>query len=217
MTARKTALVAATVAALLVLSGVALASIPSSDGTIYSCVAKDGGLRVIDVEAGQSCDKSKETLLKWNQQGPQRPAGPQGERGPSDAFFTRGTAVLSANQPMQEVVHVDLPTGKFVITADVASGLNGFARPDEPPPTTPCGLDVFEGGQLQSGIAVGAQQFSNNRNTDSASATWHAELNVPGRAVVSCRFLVFSDLPLTDTLVASIHAIQVGKLTFAAS
>jgi hypothetical protein len=217
MTARKTALVAATVAALLVLSGVALASIPSSDGTIYACVAKDGGLRLIDAEAGQSCDKNKETLLKWNQQGPQGPAGPQGERGPSDAFFARGTAILSANQPEQEIVHVNLPPGKFVVTADVSSNLNGFPTPDEPPPTTPCGLDVFEGGQLQSGIAAGAQQFSNNRNTDSASVTWHAELNAPGRAVVSCRFLVFSDLPLTDTLFANIHAIQVGNLTFAGS
>jgi hypothetical protein len=220
MTARRTALVAATMAALLVLGGVALAAIPSSDGTIYACVTKDGGLRLIDFEAGQRCDKTKETLLKWNQQGPQGPsgpAGPQGERGPSDAFFATASATLSANEPFQEIVHVDLPAGKFVVTADVSSGLNGFASPDEAPPTTACGLDIFQGGQPQSGVAVGAQQFSSTRNADSASVTWHAELTAPGRAVVSCRFLVFSDRPLTDALFADIHAIQVGNLTFAGS
>ncbi len=68
-------------AAVLAGTGTALASIPGSDGVIHGCyLVKDGTLRVIDTDAGQSCVKG-EKGLSWNQAGPQGPAGPAGPQG----------------------------------------------------------------------------------------------------------------------------------------
>ena len=61
----------------LAIGGAAIASIPNSSGTISACYAKsNGGLRVIDAEAGGSCVANKELPLSWNQQGAQGPPGP---------------------------------------------------------------------------------------------------------------------------------------------
>ena len=68
------------------------AAIPDSSGVIHACYAtKDGsGLRLIDSDAGQACT-SKETIVTWNQTGPQGPQGQQGPAGP-------GTGSVVANQ-----------------------------------------------------------------------------------------------------------------------
>ena len=65
-------------------TAVAIAAIPSSDGTIRGCYVTtgtppSGQLRVID--EGQNCAASEATLT-WNQQGPTGPVGPQGDPGP---------------------------------------------------------------------------------------------------------------------------------------
>lgn len=66
---------------LLVLSGVALASIPDSSGVIHGCYKTGnpnrGSVIVIDTDAGQSCPSGYATL-NWNQTGPQGPAGAAG-------------------------------------------------------------------------------------------------------------------------------------------
>jgi hypothetical protein len=75
---------AVVVAAFLVLASgaVALAAIPSADGTITGCRKNSNGtIRVIDAEAGQQC-QAGETALTWNQTGPQGPAGQPGPQGP---------------------------------------------------------------------------------------------------------------------------------------
>jgi hypothetical protein len=77
------------VAALLVCGGVALATIPGSDGVIHSCYAKDGSLRVIDAQS-TSC-KSNETALTWNQVGPQGPQGDPGPQGPKGDQGAQGS------------------------------------------------------------------------------------------------------------------------------
>jgi hypothetical protein len=72
---RRTSIVAAVVAAILAVGAVAMAAIPSADGTIHGCRDnRTGALRVIDAEAGQSCT-TKETALTWNQTGPVGPPG----------------------------------------------------------------------------------------------------------------------------------------------
>jgi hypothetical protein len=76
-------------AALLVCGGVALATIPGSDGTIHSCYAKDGSLRVIDAPSA-SC-KPTETPLTWNQTGPTGPQGATGPQGPKGDQGTQGS------------------------------------------------------------------------------------------------------------------------------
>jgi hypothetical protein len=63
----------------LVLAQTALAAIPGTDGVITACynAARNGQLRVIDVEGGEAC-RSTETQLEWNQQGPAGSPGAPG-------------------------------------------------------------------------------------------------------------------------------------------
>jgi hypothetical protein len=75
-------------------TGIALATIPGSDGVIAGCYEKRTGLlRVIDAEAGKKCF-SFETPISWSQRGPKGdagvagPIGPRGERGPAGPAAT---------------------------------------------------------------------------------------------------------------------------------
>jgi hypothetical protein len=91
--ARRRRLTSLTVAlaALLVVSGAALATIPGSGGVISSCYTKRGGvLRVIDA-ASASC-RATESRLDWNVAGPQGEAGPQGLAGPRGLAGPQGEA-----------------------------------------------------------------------------------------------------------------------------
>jgi hypothetical protein len=77
---RRALVLAAGAAALLVVGGTALATIPGSDGVIKSCYTKGtGALRVIDSSTSQC--KAGEAALSWNQKGPKGDPGPQGPRG----------------------------------------------------------------------------------------------------------------------------------------
>lgn len=69
--------------ALLLVGGVAVASIPDSSGVIHGCRKNsDGSVRVIDSDLGQTC-ASGWTALNWSQTGPQGPAGATGPQGPA--------------------------------------------------------------------------------------------------------------------------------------
>jgi hypothetical protein len=75
-------LVAASVTALALGSGLAFATIPSGDtAVINGCYEKRTGLlRVIDVQAGKQCT-GWETPISWNQKGAKGDAGPAGPAG----------------------------------------------------------------------------------------------------------------------------------------
>jgi len=91
---RTTALVAVLVVAGM---GVAYADVPdSSTGVITGCsISGNGGLRVIDAQAGAKC-KSNETQISWNKTGPvgatgaTGPVGPQGPTGDTGATGATG-------------------------------------------------------------------------------------------------------------------------------
>jgi hypothetical protein len=71
-------------------AGLAYATVPDGAGVIHACYGnRDGGLRVVDTEAGQSCN-AREATLTWNHQGPVGPQGPAGAQGP------RGDSLLVA-------------------------------------------------------------------------------------------------------------------------
>lgn len=82
------------------LSGVAVAvaSIPdSSTGLISGCYStRNGALRIIDLQAGRRCNTG-ESLLHWNQQGPQGPPGLQGLQGPEGPLGEQGLQGLPGN------------------------------------------------------------------------------------------------------------------------
>jgi len=68
------------VAAILAAAGASFAAIPSSNGVISACKDNKGVLKVIDAEAGQTCNGNQQPLT-WNQQGPAGPPGPGGING----------------------------------------------------------------------------------------------------------------------------------------
>jgi hypothetical protein len=79
-------------------AGIALATIPGSDGVIDGCYEKRTGiLRVIDAQAGKTC-LSFETPIRWNQGGP---AGPAGEKGPMGAKGPTGDKGPNGDQGLQ--------------------------------------------------------------------------------------------------------------------
>ena len=79
----KIKLIAAVAISALLGLGVASAAVPnSSTGVITGCYTTYGGsLRIIDKQAGASCNYG-EIELPWNQAGPAGAQGPQGETGP---------------------------------------------------------------------------------------------------------------------------------------
>src|SRR6266487_3613435 len=79
---RKPLVIAAIAVTLLATATVAVASIPDSQGVIHGCRdLKSGSLRVIDTDAGQTCDSKGEAALSWSQAGPAGPAGANGVSG----------------------------------------------------------------------------------------------------------------------------------------
>src|SRR5215211_2056620 len=77
MSSKKLRLLAGGIGLVAVLGGVAYAGIPASNGVISACKDNKGALRLIDAEAGQSCNANQQ-LLTWNQQGPPGPAATSG-------------------------------------------------------------------------------------------------------------------------------------------
>lgn len=82
-----------TTVGLLLLGGVASASIPDPGGVIHGCYTTSGSptgkLRVIDTATSAKC-ASSERALSWNQTGPAGPAGPQGVPGATGPAGTQG-------------------------------------------------------------------------------------------------------------------------------
>ena len=95
MRGRTLAGVVAASLAVVVIAGVAFATIPSADGTIHGCYKKTTKiLRVINVEAGQKC-RSDEYTLNWNQDGPAGAPGSPGPKGQPGEQGLPGTPSVS--------------------------------------------------------------------------------------------------------------------------
>ena len=93
------AMVVAFIALLVAGGGAAVAAIPDSDDAeIHGCyTTRTGALRVIDAEAGETCNASKETALVWNQEGPQGDPGTPGTPGtPGSAGASALTGLVTA-------------------------------------------------------------------------------------------------------------------------
>jgi hypothetical protein len=133
--ARRGSVLTGAVVALILVTGGALAAIPSSSGVIEGCFKSDGNpngggygeLRV--VESPSNC-KASETSLSWNQQGVPGPAGPrgvQGESGPTGPQGPAGPAGPAGPQGEQG------PPG----TAGAAFGLSGDMTKCDPESNDP--------------------------------------------------------------------------------
>jgi len=97
---------------LVVIAGVSYAAIPSSNGTISACKDRNGVLRVIDADAGQTCAGNSQ-LLTWNQQGV---PGSQGPAGTARAY--------AFVEPYSHTV-IDVSQALGIARANVALALDG--------------------------------------------------------------------------------------------
>lgn len=122
----------ATVALLIVLAGVAMASVPDVSGVIHACYSPSlGTLRVIDTEATtQRGCRAQEQPLDWNvqgrqgQQGPTGPTGPQGKQGPPGPGTTAFATTLRTSRTLfsdvtTEVWHLIVPAGSYLASAEI--------------------------------------------------------------------------------------------------
>jgi hypothetical protein len=123
---RHKCIIAAAIGAILIGSGIAVASIPDSSGVIHACL-KDAKLRVIDSDAGQTCLPS-EQALNWSQAGPQGPAGPQGLAGPAGTSgYERVVRQFHVDTPSNSAIDfalagpVSCPTGKHAVDAGLVN------------------------------------------------------------------------------------------------
>ena len=99
--------VALVVAALAVgIAGVSYAAVPAANGTISACRDSKGTLKVIDAEAGQTCNANQQPLT-WSQQGPPGPAGASGVSG-YEVVSLDGSVGMTTHRGGQ----VLCPTGK---------------------------------------------------------------------------------------------------------
>jgi hypothetical protein len=125
----------------LAMTGIGLATIPSPNGVIYGCYTKSTGtIRVID--AGVTGCKQGETLLPWNQTGPQGPIGLTGPQGPIGLTGPAGPIGLTGATGA-----VGATGAAGVALADFVSG-NGFVFVQDVPTlllakTVPAGNYVF--------------------------------------------------------------------------
>ena len=202
---RLPAVLATAAGVLLLVAGVAYATIPDSSGAIHGCYARSGGsLRVIDASV-TNC-KAGETSLDWNvqgqqgpqgpqgadgpagpsgQQGPQGPTGPQGPAGPpgpsglSHGYLASSNQVPVAQFPAFSNVGsiASVPDGTYMIWAQISldDSLNE--------PSGNCSIKV--NGVLQTPTATGVELKSGTGNLTIVSA---ATLSGGGSTVdVQCR------------------------------
>lgn len=104
----------------------ASASVPdSTTGVITACMNGDHAVRLIDAQAGATCNNG-ETQVTWNQsgatgaQGPAGPAGPTGPAGASGAV-ANGYQIVTANSPYEEAAVTNAPY-TMTATANCPSG-----------------------------------------------------------------------------------------------
>jgi hypothetical protein len=102
---------------LLLVGGIAYASIPAPDGVIHGCyktsTPAQGALIAIDSAA--SCP-SGYTALNWNQTGPQGPAGVNGTNGVSGYEVVAGSVVIvGPNNNGHASGTISCPSGKVAL------------------------------------------------------------------------------------------------------
>lgn len=98
-------------AVLLLVGGVAYASIPGPDGVIHGCLASSGKILIIDSSA--SC-ASGTTALNWNQTGPAGADGTDGTNAVAGAHMIASTGVLVSGNGAD--INVHCPTGEIAIS-----------------------------------------------------------------------------------------------------
>jgi hypothetical protein len=156
-------------AAAIALVSAAWAAIRDENGTIHGCIGRDGALRVIDTEAGEAC-KSRESTLEWSATG-QLP----------DAFVASYSSAVPATEAPTEVADLDLPLGKYQVTATANVHSQGTALDD--PVRMSCQLTTSDDAD-DATLHLAPVSSSGEHGTMALLAS--DELTEPGTVVVAC-------------------------------
>jgi hypothetical protein len=209
-TTRKRRVIVFAVVAALLAAGAAYATIPDSNGVIHGCSAnKDGSLRVIDLDAGQSCG-TKESPLDWNSKGPAGPQGPIGPTGPTGPTGPQGPAGSEHGYQTNSITKVPgtMADTKVISLSGLPDGVYMvFAQ-----------LNVLgDGGDLVycSVNGTNVPQYTNETELsatglDDAEIVTSAKLSGGGNNTIDVSCEISSTL--TDTAYSSLSAVQLSAL-----
>jgi hypothetical protein len=169
-----------------ILGGVAEADgilhVPGADGIIHACYqSEDGRLRVIDPLPGHEC-KRDETMLQWNQ------AGPQGARGDTGAQGIKGDTGPAGAPGPQGPTGTNGISGYQQMTESIASFSLAPGTESVHVVSCPAGKQVLGGGFLSFG-ADGV--LSNNSNGPASNTQWGVSVYNPGTNAVTVQTEVF--------------------------
>lgn len=126
-------------------SAVAIGDVPGADGTVHACVtdpvagskegsAAPGSVRIIDVEAGQTCGPGENEVV-WSRTGP---TGPRGATGPAGPTGPRGATGPAGPTGPRGATGATGPTGPSGPAGPAgATGARGVTGPGGP--TGPAG------------------------------------------------------------------------------
>jgi hypothetical protein len=133
------AMAVGSVALVVAVGGVAVASIPGRSGVITSCFdTSSGGLRIIDAAKRGHAAKCHpgERRLTWNKQGPRGVEGKRGQSAPSADVRVTGNAVVDASAPGVVIYHFTVvnagPSAAWVALDDTLSPEGGFGGAASP-------------------------------------------------------------------------------------
>jgi Collagen triple helix repeat (20 copies) len=141
---RKQMVVGGIVALSLAMTGNVLAAVPSANGVIYGCYTKStSAIRVIDKDV-TNC-KQGESLLQWNQTGPQGLMGLTGPAGPAGPTGATGSVGATGATGPAGATGATGPAGVALADFVFANGF-GFVKDVATPlvaKTVPAGSYVF--------------------------------------------------------------------------
>jgi len=189
-------------AVLVVAGGVALATIPDSQGQIHGCYQKgNGGLRVVDSAA--DC-RSSEIAIQWNEKGPTGATGPIGATGPQGPPGSGSGNTVAFDEKTSEVTTssttpVDLGGPSVTVTVGPGGLVEVFARAELSSPGAGIAeVSIFEPTDLNPAeLILGAccdnlrRQWTTLARTgtgDRFEATWHLYEVTPGVRTFSLRY-----------------------------
>jgi len=111
----------------LVVSGIAYAAVPGSNGVINGCYSKTtGALRVINTAKKQRCKAAKEIALSWSQQGQPGVAGAAGREGSAGKEGARGQEGPPGPYPSGPLPSGKTVRGLYAVTGSTPSAEEGL-------------------------------------------------------------------------------------------
>jgi hypothetical protein len=186
----------------------ALALSGSGPVVFHACVTnKTGTIRIVSASTRCAAGQHK---ISWNQTGPRGPrglTGPKGPPGPVAGFEKQVVVNVLLNSSSETTVaSLNLPAGKFIISAASLAGFSGTA-----PAVDGVQCDILS---PEGGNAVAATQV--NLNQDSGEAVGNADVALTTAFTTAGGTMIFECMDSTDQASMSnttLTAVQVKSLT----